>query len=129
MERILKIQEFSEGERYNKIAGFKITTNKQVIKLYINDSNNCCEKWDYLMSEDCLEYFIYSELHGIKEDGVSKGNNKKIDSIDLDNGGSMFIDIITSKGVLQFACYNSHNGYYSHSACVESNQLNLSESL
>lgn len=129
MERILRIEEFSEGKGHYKIAGFKITTNKQIIELYIDNSSNCCEKWDYLMSEDDLDYFIYSELYGIKEDVFSKGNNTKIDSIDLESGGSMFIDIITSKGVLQFACYNSHNGYYSHSACVKSNQLNLSESL
>ena len=33
---------------------------------------------------------------------------------DLDAGSAMFINVETTKGLLQFAAYNEHNGYYGH---------------
>ena len=48
---------------------------------------------------------------------------------DYFEGGVMFVNITTSKGVLQFVAYNEHNGYYGHSACVISKQLNHEECL
>lgn len=122
MEIILKIEDFSESG-WDGNEGVKITTNKQIIELGISNYSNCCENWDYLMSEDDYDYFIGAEIYGIEEDFAGINDKTAID-FDLDRGASMFIDIKTSKGVLQFVCYNSHNGYYSHSAYVKSNQLN-----
>lgn len=36
----------------------------------------------------------------------------------LYEGEAMFINFETSKGTLQFTLYNSHNGYYGHTAKV-----------
>ena len=33
---------------------------------------------------------------------------------DLDAGSAMFINVETTRGLLQFAAYNEHNGYYGH---------------
>lgn len=33
---------------------------------------------------------------------------------DLDAGSAMFINVETTKGLLQFVAYNEHNGYYGH---------------
>lgn len=33
---------------------------------------------------------------------------------DLDAGSAMFINVETTKGLLQFVAYNEHNGYYEH---------------
>ena len=43
----------------------------------------------------------------------------------LDKEEVMFINIETSKGTLQFAVYNCHNGYYGHAVKVISEQLNV----
>lgn len=47
----------------------------------------------------------------------------------LDQGGVMFVNILTDKGILQFVAYNCHNGYYGHEATVKSTQLEHSECL
>ena len=44
-------------------------------------------------------------------------------------GGVMFVNIETDRGVLQFVAYNQHNGYYSHEAKVISKQLNYESNL
>lgn len=44
-------------------------------------------------------------------------------------GNTMFVNIDTDRGVLQFVAYNEHNGYYGHSASVTSKQLTHGEVL
>jgi hypothetical protein len=36
----------------------------------------------------------------------------------------MFVNLETDKDTLQLTVYNSHNGYYGHSAFIRSNQIN-----
>ena len=43
--------------------------------------------------------------------------------LSLDEGDTMFVNIETDRGVLQFVAYNSHNGYYGQTAYVLSTQL------
>jgi hypothetical protein len=66
-------------------------------------------------SDDEFHEFIGAELLSV--DIVDKALNKKTD-IDVYEGGIIFVNIETSKGILQFAVYNEHNGYYGHSARV-----------
>ncbi len=133
IEKILKIENTQfvtgkEDEYGYSYDGVIITTDKQEIKIGIDDSSSCCENFDFISSEDNYRNFIGSDLYSIKQsDYLLKG--KDINIPDLDEGGSMFINVETSKGLLQFVCYNSHNGYYSHNAIVISRQLNLSEEL
>jgi len=105
--------------------GYLIRTTEQQIFMGISDGQCCCEQWGYLATDDDLESFVGAEVLGIQS------SDKELLSIEgsLDEGGSMFIDVITSKGTFQFACYNSHNGYYAHGAVVESKQLSLEEYL
>lgn len=128
MEKILSITEVHDFELekyYGKFDGFFIKTDKQIIKMGIENGQCCCEDFGYLMSEDDTGYFIGSELLSI--DVVDKLlNNKDISGIPeygLDAGGAMFINFNTSNGTLQFVAYNSHNGYYGHEAVIISKQL------
>lgn len=130
MEHILKIEEYTEVEPCGSMSGYIITTNKQVIKLLMDDTQQCCEDFGYFMSEDDLSEFVGAELLGIKiidtelKEALLKQhglNNTRFE------GGIMFVDIITSKGTLQFVAYNYHNGYYGHYATVISEQLNYEE--
>ena len=105
-------------------AGYIITTNKKTVKLLIEDEQDCCEDWGYFMSEDDTEEFIGAELINIEivDDGL-KSSELKLDKVDDDNARddgrstqTMFVNVNTSKGLLQFTAYNNHNGYYGHTA-------------
>lgn len=134
MEQILKIEDYQEGERWDSASGYVITTNKQVIKLLIDDVQQCCENFGYFMSEDDFSDFIGAELLDIKvtETELKEGLLEKHD-LDINDrwfeGGVMFVDLVTSKGTLQFVAYNEHNGYYGHEAKVISEQLKHEEYL
>jgi len=132
MEKIISIVEttFKQQEKdWCDYDGFLIHTDKQVIKLGISNGQSCCENWGYLMSEDDVQSFVGAELLSIK--AVDVGVNEKcIDAGNgCDEGGAMFINLETSNGLLQFVAYNGHNGYYSHSAFVESTFLSEEVSL
>ncbi|PFZ08433.1 hypothetical protein COL60_16535 [Bacillus pseudomycoides] len=134
MEQIIKIEEHQEEVRWSSMSGYAIATNEQVIKLLIDDDQSCCENWGYFMSEDDFNDFIGAELIDVKitDTELKEGLLKKHD-LDIEDeyfeGDVMFVDIITSKGTLQFVAYNEHNGYYGHEARVISKQINHDEVL
>jgi hypothetical protein len=129
MEKILEIKEITEHRDRHPMSGFAVVTNKQTIKLLIDDYQYCCENHGYFMSEDDFTEFIGAELIDIaltdtalKETKLKdRGLEQNSTWIDID---LMFVDLKTTKGVLQFVAYNKHNGYYGHDACVVSRQLN-----
>lgn len=128
MEKILKIEEKTfkcEDDWTICYDGFVINTDKQVIKLGIEFEQNCCEKWGYFMSEDNLEEFIGAYLISVKvTDTALKTWDVLKEIVDNYEGHVMFVNLETSKGLLQFVAYNEHNGYYGHEACIVSKQVN-----
>lgn len=128
MEKIISIEEIELKEDYTEFAGYAVTTNKQVIKLLIDDEGQCCENWGYFMSEDDFSDFIGAELQNIYVTDTAL-NKAKVDELDIYEGDTMFVDIVTNKGTLQFVAYNDHNGYYGHEARVISEQLKHEEIL
>jgi len=133
MEKILRITEDRfklSSNDYQSYEGFQIVTDKQTIKLGISDSQCCCEQSGYFMSEDNLWDFINAELLSIEIVDAELGAKiKNIFEHGLDSGDVMFVNINTSKGLLQFTAYNYHNGYYGHDAVVVSEQLHISTTL
>lgn len=135
METILKIEELKdvrlEKERWGTYDGFAVSTDKQVIKLLIDNGQDCCEQWGYFMSEDDFEKFVGAELIEISITDTALNTKKYNEQIEygLDDGGVMFVNINTTKGLLQFTAFNAHNGYYGHKAIVISEQLNHEEYL
>jgi hypothetical protein len=132
MEKILSIVETSferqEGSWSSSYDGYIITTDKQVVRMGITNGQSCCESWGYLMSEDDVQSFVGSDLHSIQV--VDEALNKKsIEDIEGSGTYLMFINIETSNGLLQFVAYNSHNGYYGHTAFVESSFVTEDASL
>lgn len=127
METIKKIEEVS-GYKLNdwdSYEGYKITTSEQEILFLISDNQDCCESTGSFATNDNLDDFIGSEIKDIKIVDTSL-NQKKVDEIieyGLDAGNIMFVNINTDKGTLQLTAYNSHNGYYGHSAHIISNQI------
>ncbi len=117
----MRIEEISQGYT----DGYAIITDKQMIKLLIDNQQNCCENWGYFMSDDNLEYFIGADIYDITVTDTALNTKKLNEHIPygIEDGGIMFVNIITDKGVLQFTAYNAHNGYYGHIAYVISEQL------
>lgn len=122
-EKILRIEEtsFPDKDRdYISYDGFIIITDKQSIKLGIDNGQSCCENWGYFMTNDDLGEFIGAEVMGVS---IVDECLKKEKAPDIYEGGVMFVNIETSNGTLQFTAFNSHNGYYGHTALVVSEQL------
>jgi len=113
-------------DAYGTMEGFEITTDKQVIRMGISEGQSCCEHTGFFMSEDDLDQFIGADLISVETVDTCLVPKKMEDFYE---GGTMFVNFTTNRGVLQFTAYNSHNGYYGHDAVVECEQLDLSETL
>lgn len=101
---------------FSSMDGYKITTDKHLFFVLIDNGQSCCEDWGYLSSDDDLEYYIEADL--VSVDLVDSALNQKVldasGEYGYEEGGIKFINFKTSKGVLQLAVYNAHNGYYGH---------------
>ena len=118
MEIIKNIKEVSDvyfnNDKWDTYDGYCIETDSRQLYFVIDNVQSCCEKWGYLSSEDDFGSFIGSELKNVYV------TDTKLETIvpkmeeDLDAGSAMFINVETTKGLLQFAAYNEHNRYYGH---------------
>ena len=95
--------------------GYIIKTSGDEVRLYMNMDQYCCETPGYFMSEDDLDQFIGTTLIRVE---VTDEALNTVEVPDFYDGGVMFVNIHTDKGLLQFVAYNEHNGYYSHLAKV-----------
>ena len=103
------------GYGYNeKYEGYAITLDDgSAVQMLIHSEQQCCEKYGYLMSNDNLSEFIGADLLDVKTvDTPAKAGGYL--TYDADNNGlcTVFVNIETSRGTLQFTAYNEHNGYY-----------------
>ena len=119
-EIITAIQELVDGDEFD---GYIIITNKQQIKILITNYRNCCEDWGYLSTNDNVNDFLGCNIDNITLVDEALDVTKVPSEADLDSGGIIFVNINTNQGTLQFAVYNGHNGYYSHTVRIESTQL------
>ena len=105
--KILSIREDSIKDDYSWYDGLIIETNKGEIKLVIENGRCCCENWGALFFEtpDDISYFIGAEIIEIKDIDIQRDE-------DIENETQL--RITTDKGIIQYAIYNEHNGYYSH---------------
>jgi hypothetical protein len=87
--------------------GLIIETDKRNIKLVITNGQNCCENWGNLFFEtpDNISIFIGATILEVQDIDIKR-------DIDIDNETQLRIK--TDKGIIQYAIYNEHNGYYSH---------------
>lgn len=129
-EKIIKIEERTFRQSYNDYDGYQIYTTDQNIFIGIDSIQNCCENWGYIVSEDDISSFIGSELLNVEiVDTQLKNIELQLKELDVYNGQAIFINLVTSAGILQFAVYNDHNGYYGHEVIIRSNQLTYNDFL
>lgn len=138
-------KKFGKWFNINNYTGFLIITNKQCIYILIEGYQKCCENWGYeacknsgiIETQDDLKDFIGSEVLSIER--ITTENHKSIQIYDkleekLKNDcfyypDTEFVSIKTSNGILQFAVYNSHNGYYGHNIYIVFNQTIIQDTL
>jgi hypothetical protein len=143
-ERIIAIKELSGYKPDSETSqcswasfdGYEVTTTAQTIRLLMYMGDQCCEKYGYFLSQDDFAEFIGAELRGVtltdtalETSEVQLAAELGKEEYRLDDGDVMFVNIETDRGVLQFTAYNRHNGYYGHTARVESQQLTHEEML
>ena len=122
--------------KYSKAEGYKIVTNKQNIHILIQGGQQCCEEWGYefcssegiIETKDDFKDFIGAELISIESVEPETHNGIPIYNALLEEIGyyrseiaAEFVNIKTSNGLLQFAVYNCHNGYYGHKIYINFN--------
>ena len=108
---------------YDHYDGVHIKTEQNEIWFLINNDQNCCEEWGYLSSEDDYSEFIGAEYRGY--DNIKTGDlDQKLPGTWEEEQGTVFLNVNTSKGMLQFAVYNNHNGWYAHEVlCVVNDKI------
>jgi len=120
-EQILQIIEIENDSRMD---GYAVVTDKQTIKLLIDNEQSCCENFGYFWSNDNPQDFIGATIQEITLTDTEL-NTKLLEEAPygVDEGSVMFVSFQTDRGTLQFVAYNSHNGYYGHTSKVVSQQL------
>lgn len=118
---------------YAEYDGYKIITSAHEYMILIDNGQSCCESWGYFSSDDDFEKFIGKELVSVELTDIAL-NKQKLEEVEpygLDEGGIQFVDFKMKDGsVLQFAVYNSHNGYYGHPIIVaKDNNILLQDTL
>lgn len=125
-ETIVSIEEVENHSfglsQFSMFAGFIVTTSEQVINFGIDNGQSCCENWGYFITNDDAAEFLGAELLDVVIVDECLNSEK---APDIYEGGAMFVDFVTDRGVLQFTAYNEHNGYYSHEAVLLSKQVTV----
>lgn len=136
MEKIIRIEDTTwsptGSNSWCAFEGYQIITDKQTIRLGISNGQSCCENWGYFWCNEKPEDFVGATIREITVTDSAlntKELTERIGEYGCDGGDTMFVNVETDRGTLQFVAYNAHNGYYGHTALIESTQLTSEASL
>lgn len=123
MSKIVKIEEVNNvnfnDDSYSNYDGFRIETEDEEMYFLINNFQSCCENWGtYLYTPEDLREYVGADYLGYDESSCSEIENS-LKSEYVKSDAICFLNIHTSKGTIDFAVYNSHNGYYSHAVILK----------
>ena len=110
---ILSVKEDTiKDNNRNWYEGLIIETDKGNIKLVIETGQNCCEQWGSLFFEtpDDVSDFIGAEILQIEDIDINH---------DDEINNETQLRITTDRGIIQYAIYNEHNGYYGHGTILQ----------
>ena len=132
MSKIVKIEEVNNvnfnDDNYSCYDGFRIETEDEEMYFVIANFQSCCENWGtYLYTPEDLKEYIGSDYLGYDEKSCEEVENHLKDEY-VDPDEICFLNIHTSKGTIDFAVYNSHNGYYSHAVVLKITNKKTGES-
>jgi hypothetical protein len=100
--------------KYNTLEGLKIVTDKEDIILVMDQYSQCCENFgaDFLETSDDITKYIGAKLVSVEDTNDYVLNDSAYSN-------ETQLKVVTTKGVLQYAVYNEHNGWYSHSTFLQ----------
>lgn len=125
--RIQSISMFHDSDTERE--GVRITTPEETITIELTSSQHCCEVFGYfIFATDELSAFIGTKIVSISLTDTAR-RVYTIHEDDDHGANTMFVDILTTLGVIQIAVYNSHNGYYGHDVSVTSKLLTHTQKL
>lgn len=105
----------------NHYDGIVIETTEGVLQIGISNDQQCCENAGFVTSLDNFEDFIGADL--IKVDMVdTEYNPQNLPFNYCKSANTVFVNVLTSKGLFQVTAYNDHNGYYSHHVFVSNHE-------
>jgi hypothetical protein len=116
-----KIVSIKEDRISDKSSGYKqtyegliIETDKGSIKLAIQTGQCCCEQWGALFFEtpDDVSQFVGAKILQIEDISIKREEYINVNS-------ETQLRITTDKGIIQYAIYNEHNGYYTHGTILQ----------
>ena len=118
IEEVINIQlDCQPEEKY--FDGIKIETEDEEIYFVIDNYQLCCENWGkYLYTSEDVKEYIDADYLGYDtgtSNAVMECLKKKYIYYPSD---VCFLNIHTSNGDIDYAVYNSHNGYYSHAVIL-----------
>lgn len=111
--KIISIKEDGIFTKYSdSYEGLVIETNNGKICLVISDSQSCCENFGSLFFEtpDDISIFVGATILSIEDISIQREDETENETQ---------LRITTDKGVIQYAIYNEHNGYYSHGTITQ----------
>ena len=98
MEKIIAVNDYEGKDGYSGVSGFEVVTDKQSIKLFIDNSQSCCENWGYFFCNDDPQQFIGSDLREVVlTDTALNEAQMKANELNpndkLFEGGVMFVNL------------------------------------
>ena len=104
----------------NTFNGFNILTNKQLIKILIDDYNLLYEKSGILMfKSENIQNLIGLTILSISYGTEIDERLVPMPDISLNTHPHIIINIETDKGLIQIVIYNKHDGSCPHHAYIE----------
>lgn len=116
---------------HTTMDGYRVRTTMHEFLVLIDNQQSCCESWGHVHSADDLQDYIGAKLTEVRLTDTALNSTilerTGCDEYGFDSGGIQFVDFVTSRGKLQLAVYNSHNGYYGHGIVVAVDNQPLAE--
>lgn len=100
---------------YEELDGVKIDfDNDKSLVFGISHDQDCCEEWVYISQADNedVSNYIGAKIRSIEI--VDYSVLTQLEEIGACETDCYFLNVMTTKGELNFAVYNIHNGYYGH---------------
>lgn len=110
----LSIVDINPFHEEYELDGVKIDfDNDKSLVFGISNDQDCCEEWVYSQvdNEDVTNY-IGAKIRSIEI--VDHYVSTQLEEIGVCETDCYFLNVMTTKGELNFAVYNIHNGYYGH---------------
>ena len=117
--RLGKIKSIDIGTDEKGLEGYEVITDKVIVRVFIDMTEEPCEYPGYFATNDNLNDFIGAELNDIY---IADRALKTKEVEHTYQGETVFVNFDTSKGTLQLGVYNEGNGYYGHQAKVTINK-------